>query len=174
MVKKDHKKKVVRVTKMSSRKSRSPSSPKNGNNHMQRALKLLSQINEMTSCVVKNCKKQKEEFDKKHKEKNEKLKNILFEIAKKPSTKLTKEALKIKLDMLKSEEKRRVVDCQLEKCYKQTKNVLQTTFEVFTDPSIPVPAKMRELGKKYKEIFKKVITAKQLIQSDIDTLKIKK
>jgi hypothetical protein len=154
-----------------------PKSPKNSitpNKHMNRALKLLSQITEVNKCVEKNCKKQKEEYENKNKDKNKKLHTILMEIAKKPSKKLMKEALKLRIDMMKTDEKRKVVECQLEKCYKQTKTVLQTTFDIFTDPSIPVPIKLRELGKKYKELFKKTITAQQVIKADIEALKIKK
>jgi hypothetical protein len=151
------------------------SSPlKKTNKHMDRALKLFSQITEINHCTAKHCKKQQQEYDIKNKENKKKLYSILMQNAKKPSKKLAKEALKIKIDMLKSDEKRKVVDCQLEKCNKQTKNVLQTTFEVLTDPKTPVPIKLREIGKKYKEIFKKVITTQQVIQADIDTLKIKK
>lgn len=158
------------------KKSNNTSKSDKNAKHLQRAMDLLGKIQEVNNCAMKNCKKQKAEFEKKHQKKIKQVNMLMkkFISNRIPRTKENiKKMIQLKIELQKTDEKRNQIDCQLQHCYKQTHVLMKTTYQTLTDPKVPVPIKIRQLAKKYKKLFGKTITSDQIIQENIDTLKIK-
>ena len=115
-------------------------------------------------CIEKNCKQQRAKIEKKQKQH---LKELIKVLNSKSQDK-EKKAKELTIKMYKSNERMKLIQCQLDKCYVQTEKMIKTMFaNILKTPK----SSIYKVTKKYDKIFKKGITAKELLQYDIDAMK---
>jgi hypothetical protein len=87
-----------------------------------------------------------------------------------------KKVAQLKIKMIKTKERDDVVSCQLQKCQKETKNMINLTLDNLLNSSfIDKKSKIYMLASKYKKLFKDKnnMTVKNINQYDIDFAKIR-
>jgi len=171
--------KPTRTVQIKKNKYKKPDTKKQKpvNKHLKRTMVLIKELNDVQSCVLSKCQKQKEEYENKQKKNIEKIGKLVNKLitSKTPSQGVIDEIRQTKIKLIKSQEKRKIVECQIHNCYKQTAKMLNTSLQVLLDKSVPVNKKTRALALKYKKIFSKgKIRPIDITNSDVDFTKVKK
>ena len=125
----------------------------------------------LLECNIHNCKKERNEIIKKSKQNISNIFKILNDITNKKITE--KQGAKMFRDLTiklyKSSERLQLITCQLNKCYNETKNLLDFTYKKFIknekDPRY-------KIVKNYKNKFDKKIIPRYLQKYDIEMVKI--
>jgi hypothetical protein len=126
---------------------------------------LWSVMTKTVKCIAKKCKKEKEELELKREKHQKKLLKLLKE---KPSKVNTKKIQDHTIKILKSNERLKLVSCQLDKCYKQTDDMVKITIkQILQKPN----SSLYKVAKKYDKVFKEKMTLKTITDYDIDSYK---
>jgi len=126
---------------------------------------MMKHMQATMQCVAKNCKKQRAEIQKKQKQYIADLMKLLNS----KSQDKEKKAKALTLKMYKCNERMKLIECQLDKCYNQTEKMIKSTIaSILKTPNSP----MYKVAKKYEKIFKKGITPKKLLEYDIAAMKL--
>ena len=133
---------------------------------MNNVVKVLQKT---TNCVAKKCREEQQELAKQHEKYLQEIAKLISEKGR--NAKKEQKLKNLTLKFYKNQERMKLLDCQLKKCYKQTDNLLKKTLSTVIDTKDNSPSLIKH-AQKYQRIFKNKITAKDLNQYDIDSLKM--
>jgi hypothetical protein len=136
---------------------------------------LLSKVQKLRKCMDNKCSKERKKAEKEFEIYREEIKKNAMDMIHKKITlaQMTKKNAAIRQKMDKMAVKIELTECQLAKCYKETHDLIMKTIDQFlqTSKKNNTPEKTK-LIMKYKKIFSKEITVKDIMQYDRDALKM--
>lgn len=132
---------------------------------------LYIKTEKMRECFIKKCKKQSEKYmiqEAKYTTEKDNNRQLLW-LNKITQKQFHTKFLSIQKKLDKTNEKRKCIECQLKNCYKQTHNTLiHMINSLLKDVDKKKEPKRYKLIMKYKDLFSKNMTVKDIIKFDQD------